>query len=71
MTDKELTRTTTQDQKVLFGELEFTRLIITLIRVYRFRNSNQTPIAVVMPDVKEVEGVMVEFPKPKKEVKDD
>jgi len=68
--DKGLTRTTTQDQKVYFGEFELTNLVKTLIHLYRFRNNNQTPTAIVIPDVKEVEGVKIEFPKPKKEVKD-
>lgn len=68
---KELSRTMIQDQKVHFGEWEFSNLIRTLIRVYCFRCSNQTPIAIVMPDVTEVNGVKVEFaeakPEPEKE----
>jgi len=59
--EKELTRTIIKDQKVLFGEQELTNLIRTLIRVYRFRCGNQTPIAIVMPNVTEVDGVEVEF----------
>lgn len=71
MTEKELSRTIIQDQKVYLGEAEFTNLIRTLIRVYRFRSSNQTPEAIVMPDVMEVDGVKVEFPELKEEVKDE
>lgn len=65
--DTELTRTSTRDQKVFFGEKEFTNLIRVLIRAYRYRNNNQTPKAIVMPDVKDVDGVKVEFPKTKSE----
>ena len=67
---KELTRTIIKDQKVVFGEQEFTNLMMTLIRLYRFRCKNQPPTAIIMPDVTEVEGVKVEFPKPRGEVKD-
>jgi len=62
---EELSRTIIQDQKVYFGEAEFTELIRTLTRVYRFRSGNQTPEAIVMPDVVEVDGVKVEFPEAK------
>jgi len=70
MNNKELPRTTIKDEKVYFGEKEFTNLIRTLIRVYRYRSNNQTPVAIVIPDVTEVEGVKVEFPEVKEEVKD-
>ena len=68
--ERESTRTTIKDQKVIFGEQEFTNLIRTLVRVYRYRSNNQTPIAIVIPDVKEVEGVKVEFPESKEVVED-
>ena len=63
---EELKRTVIQDQKVYFGEWELSNLIRTLIGLYRFRCGNQTPTAIVMPNVTEVDGVKVEFPKPKK-----
>jgi len=66
--DKELTRTIIKDQKVYFGDAEFTSLVKTLIRIYRFRSKDQIPEAVVIPNITEVEGVKIEFTRPKKEV---
>lgn len=53
--------------KIYFGERELTNLCRTLIHIYRFRNQNEEPEAIVFPDVKEVGGVRVEFPRTKKE----
>jgi len=50
-------------KKFHFGEFEFTNLIKVLIRAYRFRNKNQSPEAIVMPDIKNVNGVKIEYPK--------
>jgi len=50
-------------KKFHFGEVEFTNLIKVLIRTYRFRHNNQNPEAIVIPDIKVVDGVKVEFPK--------
>ncbi|KKK80538.1 hypothetical protein LCGC14_2822480 [marine sediment metagenome] len=58
---KELTRTIFIDQKVLFGETELTRLIRTLISVYRFRNRNQNPEVIIIPIIMDVDGIKVEF----------
>ena len=68
---KELKGTIIQDEKVHFGERELTNLCWTLIRIYQFRNKNQDPKAIVFPDVKEVDGVRIEFPKAKKVEKQD
>lgn len=54
---------TIQDNKFCMGEREFTNLIWVLIRAYRFRNNNQNPEAIVLPNITEVGGVKVEFPK--------
>lgn len=54
-------RTTMKDNKLYFGEFEFTNLIWVLIRAYRFRNSNKNPEAIVLPDIKEIAGVRIEF----------
>lgn len=56
-------RNTIQDNKFFMGEREFTNIIYVLIRAYRFRNNNQNPEAVVLPNITEVGGVKVEFPK--------
>lgn len=49
--------------KFYMGEKEFTNLMWVLIRSYRYMNKNQDPIAIVMPDVKEISGVKIEFPR--------
>ena len=49
--------------KIYFGERELTNLCRTLIHIYHFKNQNKEPEAIVFPDVKEVGGVKVEFPK--------
>lgn len=54
-------KNTIQDNKLFMGEREFTNLIKVLIRVYRFRNKNQNPEAIVLPDITEVDGVKVDF----------
>ena len=51
------------DNKFYLGEKEFTNLAWALIRAYRFRNKNQNPEAIVMPDVREIGGVRIEYPK--------
>ena len=56
-------RNTIQDNKFFMGEREFTNIIWVLIRAYRFRNKNQNPEAIVLPDITEVGGVRIEFPK--------
>lgn len=53
---------TIQDNKFFMGEKEFTNLIKILSRAYRYRNKNQSPEAIVIPKVFEVDGVRVEFP---------
>lgn len=58
----ELKHNSMQDDQFYFGEWEFTNLIWALIRAYRFRNNNQNPKAIVMPNIKEVGGVRIEFP---------
>lgn len=51
-----------QDGNIYFGEGEFTNLVKVLIRAYQYRNNNQKPKFVVFPEVKEVDGVKVEWP---------
>lgn len=60
---QELPRTQITKDKVLFGEKELTNLCWTLIKIFRYKNSNQDPKAIVFPDVKEVGGVRIEYPK--------
>lgn len=55
-------KTTMQDGNIYFGEGEFTNLVKVLIRAYQYRNNNQKPKFVVFPEVKEVDGVKVEWP---------
>jgi len=66
MTENELSRTIIQDEKVYFGERELTSLCWTLIRIHRYKNQSRDPKAIVFPDVKEVGGIKIVFPKAKK-----
>lgn len=50
------------DNKFYLGEKEFTNIMWVMIRAYRFHNRNQDPEAIVMPEVKEVNGVKIEYP---------
>ena len=59
-------RNTILDNKFFFGNVEFTNIMWALIRAYRYRNNNQNPEAIVLPDIKEVGGVKIEFPKEEK-----
>ena len=51
-----------EGNKFCFGEKEFTNLIWVLIRAYRYHNKNQDPESIVMPDVRLVNGVKIEWP---------
>jgi len=51
------------------GEKEFTNIMWTMIRAYRFHNHNQDPEAIVIPEVKEVNGVAIIYPSPVGEIK--
>lgn len=59
----EPTRTIIQGEQLYFGEQEFTNLMRVLIKVYRYKNRNQNPKAIVIPIVFEVDGVKIEFPR--------
>lgn len=61
-------RTEFKDGTITVGELEFTTLMRRLIHAYQFRGNGDLPDKVILPDVKEIEGVLIEFPV--KEVKD-
>ena len=50
-----------EGDKFYFGEKEFTNLIWVLIRAYKFHNKNNEPLAIVIPDIKEVNGVKIEY----------
>ena len=59
----ELTRSTIKDDKFYLGQLEMANIIRPAIRSYRFNNNNQSPEAVVLPFVEEVDGIKIEFTK--------
>jgi len=54
------------NDKFFFGEKEFTSIMWVLIRSYRFRNRGKDPQSIVIPEVFEVGGVKIEFPKAKR-----
>ena len=60
---QELSKTYFKDNKIYFGEKELTNLCWTLIRIYRFKFGNRDPIVIILPDIKEIGGVKIEFPK--------
>ena len=51
---------TAGDGKIYYSKEDMTSLVRVLIKVYKFRNRNQAPTAVVLPDLKEVDGIPVE-----------
>jgi len=50
-----------EKDKVILGEVELSNIVRALVRAYRFKNQNKEPKVVVIPDIKEVDGVKVEF----------
>ncbi len=67
----ELTRSTIKDNKFYLGQLEMANIIRPAIRSYRFNNNNQSPKAVVLPFVEEVDGIKVEFQQSPGKVEDE
>ncbi len=54
-------RTSMDDNKITFGDLEFTTTVRRLISAYRFRNQGRDPEAVVIPIITKVAGIAVEY----------
>ena len=52
--------TQTSSGVIYIGELELTRLVVQLIKHYKFRHNNEYPEKVVFPTIKEIEGVIIE-----------
>ena len=50
---------------IYIEELELTGLLVQLIKQYKFRHNNEYPEKIVLPMIKEIEGVIIE-----QEVKD-
>ena len=59
---QELTRTTFGQGYIKFGQQELANLCGTLIRIYKFKNSNNLPDKIILPELKEVFGVKIEWP---------
>ena len=57
--------TRTSSGVVYIGELELTRLLVQLIKHYKFAHANEYPEKIVLPTIREIEGVIIE-----QEVKD-
>jgi hypothetical protein len=51
--------TVLEEGQAELGVTEMTNLLRNLLRVYRFRNHNQNPDRLVLPIVREVDGVSV------------
>jgi len=49
--------------KFHIGQQTMTNFFWVMIRAYRYYNKGTDPEALVMPDIKEVNGVKIEYPK--------
>jgi len=58
-------RTHTDCGVIYVGELEFTSLLVRLIRQHKFHHNNEYPTKIVLPSIAEIEGVII-----KQEVRD-
>lgn len=54
-------RNTIKDNRLYFGRHEFVGLMKVLIRTYKFRSKGKDPEAIVLPNVKEVDGIKIEI----------
>ena len=59
MEDKELTTSKIEGKQFYLGQLELGLIVKRIIRHYRYHNNNQDPQAVIIPLLKEVDGVKV------------
>lgn len=59
--DEELTTNRIADDKFYLGQAELSILVKRIIRHYRYHKNNLDPRAVVIPFIKEVEGVEIEY----------
>ncbi len=52
--------TQTSSGVIYIGELELTKLLVQLIKHYKFSHNNEYPEKIVFPAIKEIEGVIIE-----------
>lgn len=57
----DLTTSKVEDNKFHLGQVELSMVIKRILRHYRYHNKNQNPDEVVMPLLKEVEGVPITY----------
>jgi len=57
----ELTTSKIRNNQFYLGQLELSLIVKRIIRHYRYHNNNQDPQAVVIPLLKEVEGVPISY----------
>ena len=61
MDEKELTKSTIKDGRFYLGQLELSLIVRRVIRHYRYHNNNADPESVIIPLIKDVDGVEVEY----------
>jgi len=63
MDNKELTTSKIEDKQFYLGQLELSLIVKKIISHYKYHNSNQNPEGVIIPLLKEVEGVPISYEK--------
>ena len=61
--DKELTTSKVENNQFHLGQLELCLIVKRIIRHYKYHNNNNNPEAIVIPLLKEVEGVKILYEK--------
>ena len=61
--DKELTTSRVENNQFHLGQLELSLIVKRIIRHYKYYNNNNNPEAIVIPLLKEVEGVKILYEK--------
>ena len=59
----ELTTSKVENKQFHLGQLELSLIVKRIIRHYRYHNNNQDPEGIVIPLLKEVEGVPILYEK--------
>ena len=59
----ELTTSKIENNRFYLGQIELSLVVKRIIRHYRYHNNNQDPQAVIIPLLKEVDGVEILYEK--------
>ena len=61
--NKELTTSKVKNNQFHLGQLELSLIVKRIIRHYKYHNNNNNPEAIVIPLLREVEGVKILYEK--------